>query len=65
MKPSVAIALIVCGALIVLAPPVSDYFERGDMFSRMGDLSRIASYLLGGLMILTAIGCSISKPVGQ
>jgi hypothetical protein len=75
MKPSVAIALIVCGTLIVLAPSVSDYFQRANLTrlmekpeitgvnleGSMGDLSRIACYTLGGLMILTAIGCSIGK----
>ena len=49
MKPSVAIALIVMGGLIVLAPPTSDYLYQQQV-ARMMTGSGSSSIVLQGLM---------------
>jgi len=76
MKSSVAITLIVVGALLVMLPPVSDYLYTAkvaealsrpgvtsvDLDGKMGDLYRIGCILLGAFMIVPAIMGSIGSP---
>jgi len=64
MKTPIAITLIIVGALIVLAPTISDYFyqqalvemmkhgaNNASLDSRMGDLTRLVCWVMGGTMI--------------
>lgn len=69
MKPTVAIALIVTGGVIVLVPPLSDYLflvrvtelmkQPGvngvSVDLKMGDLYRIGCWFLGAGMVLMAV----------
>ena len=77
MKTPIAITLIIMGALIVIAPVVSDYlFQRNlvELMSRPGitsvnldgkmtDLYRIGCWAMGGVMILVAVAFSL--PMGK
>jgi hypothetical protein len=72
MKAAVAITLIVAGAMVALAPVVSDYLYQGRLVemaaagetgleitrSRLGPEYSIGCYTLGALMVLVGIAGS-------
>jgi hypothetical protein len=73
VKPSIVIALIIVGGLLVVAPAVSDYFYRADLVrimqhpgtvqvnleGKMEDLYRVGCYALGCAMIVIAVRLAI------
>ena len=76
MKTSIAITLIIAGALLILAPAATDYLHQrqvADLLARngagtvtlLGGLSEIYSFgcwLTGSVMIGLAVRFSTSKP---
>lgn len=69
MKPAIAITLIIAGTLLILAPPIADYFWRADavrllekpgvhhvdLRGDMGDGYRAACFIAGAAMIVVGI----------
>lgn len=69
MKPAVAITLILAGTLLILTPPIADYFWRADAVKVLqkpgvdrvnlrGEISEsyaAACYLAGAVMIVVGI----------
>lgn len=80
MRTAIAITLIICGTLLVLAPAIYDFLlaaqvtdvlvTRTDLNSvRAGEplasFYRLVCWVVGVAMIATAVICSISLPVSQ
>jgi hypothetical protein len=73
MKTPIAVTLIVMGALLIMAPPLSDYLSQRNLVAilsrpgitnaslgnTMGDLYHLGCWLTGTAMIGIAVLCSL------
>ena len=60
MKPSVAVALIVMGALLIMTPPASDYLHQRLVVSLMAKSETIRVTLQGVMTETYRFGCWIA-----